>query len=84
MYAAFLTVAIAAGAPPMLAALILGFFGNLFGSLTHYGSGPAPIFFGAGYVSQGKWWTVGLIVSIINIVIWFGVGGVWWKVLGLW
>ncbi len=84
MYAAFLTVAIAAGAPPMLAALILGFFGNLFGSLTHYGSGPGPILFGAGYVSQGKWWSLGFVVSVINIVIWLGVGGMWWKVLGLW
>lgn len=84
MYSAFLVVAIAAGAPPMLAALLLGFFGNLFGSLTHYGSGPAPIFFGAGYVTQGKWWTNGLIVSIINIVIWMVIGGAWWKLLGLW
>lgn len=84
MYAAFLTVAIAAGAPPMLTALVLGFFGNLMGSLTHYGAGPAPILFGAGYVSQGKWWTMGAVVSVINIAIWLGVGGVWWKVLGLW
>ena len=84
MYAAFLTVAIAAGAPAMLTALVLGFFGNLMGSLTHYGAGPAPILFGAGYVSQGKWWGLGAVVSVINIVIWLGVGGVWWKVLGLW
>ena len=84
MYAAFLTVAVAAGAPPMLAALILGFFSNLNGALTHYACGPAPIFFGAGYVSQGKWWSTGFVVSVVNIVIWMLIGGVWWKVLGLW
>ncbi len=84
MYAAFLTVAIAAGAPPMLAALLLGFLGNLMGCLTHYGMGPAPILFGAGYVSQGKWWTCGFVVAIVNIVLWVVVGGAWWKVLGLW
>ena len=52
MYAAFLSVIVAAGAPPLLSALILAFFSNLFGCLTHYGSGPAPVFFGSGYVTQ--------------------------------
>lgn len=36
MYAAFLAVAVAVGTPPLLAALVLGFFSNLFGSMTHY------------------------------------------------
>nr|WP_090892214.1 anion permease [Evansella caseinilytica] len=84
MYAAFLAVAIAAGAPPMLTALLLGFFGNLFGCITHYGSGPAPVFFGSGYVSQNKWWSIGFGISLIHIVIWGIVGGLWWKILGLW
>lgn len=43
MYAALLGVAVAAGAPPLFSALILGFFGNLMASTTHYSSGPAPI-----------------------------------------
>jgi DASS family divalent anion:Na+ symporter len=84
MYAAFLGVAIALGAPPMLAALVLAFFSNLFASMTHYGAGPAPVLFGTGYVEIGTWWRMGLLVSVINIVIWVGVGGAWWKLLGLW
>ncbi len=84
MYAAFLAVAIAVGAPPMLAALVLAFFGNLMSSMTHYGTGPAPVFFGSGYVEMGTWWKLGLLISVVNIVIWLGVGGIWWKVLGLW
>jgi len=84
MYAPLLIVAIALGTPPELAALILAFFSNLFGGLTHYGSGPAPIFFGTGYVTVGEWWKVGLIVSAVNIVIWMIIGGLWWKLLGLW
>jgi uncharacterized membrane protein YjjB (DUF3815 family) len=44
MYAAFLSVSVAVGTPPLLAALVLGFIGNLFSSLTHYGTGPAPVF----------------------------------------
>lgn len=84
MYSAFLAVMIAAGAPAMLAALLLAFFSNLFASTTHYGAGPAPVFFGAGYVSQNKWWSLGFGISILHLLIWVLVGGLWWKVLGLW
>ncbi len=84
MYGAFLAVAIAVGTPPMLAALVLGFFSNLFSSMTHYGTGPAPVLFGSGYVEMGIWWKLGALVSVVNIVIWLGVGGVWWKVIGVW
>lgn len=84
MYAAFTAVAVAAGAPAMLAALAFAFLSNLCMSLTHYAAGPAPIYFNAGYVDQATWWRLGFIVSVINMVIWVGVGSLWWKVLGLW
>lgn len=84
MYAATLSAAVLLGAPGMLAALILAYFSNLFGSLTHYGTSPAPVLFGAGYVSLKEWWSVGAVVSVINIAIWLVVGGVWWKFLGYW
>jgi len=84
MYAAFLAVAVAVGTPPLLAALVLAFFSNLFSSMTHYGTGPAPVLFGAGFVDTGTWWKLGGLISIVNIVIWLGIGGLWWKVLGLW
>ncbi|MEJ7405417.1 anion permease, partial [Staphylococcus epidermidis] len=41
MYSALLGVAIATGAPPLFSALMIGFFGNLMASTTHYSSGPA-------------------------------------------
>jgi DASS family divalent anion:Na+ symporter len=84
MYAAFLTIAIAAGAPPALAALVLAFFSNLFAGLSHYGTGPAPVFFGSGYVELGAWWQLGALISVVNIVIWTVIGGLWWRVIGLW
>ncbi|MBU3101666.1 MULTISPECIES: anion permease [Clostridium] len=83
MYSAFLGVAIAGGVPPMLAAISLGVFGNLFASTTHYSSGPAPILFGSGYVSQNKWWSLNFILGIVYFVIWIGGGLVWWKIIGL-
>ena len=84
MYAPFLVIALALGTPPFVAALVLGFFSNLFASLTHYAAACAPIFFGAGYVSVNAWWKVGAIISVVNVTIWLVIGGVWWKVLGLW
>ena len=84
MYAPFLGLALVVGTPPMLAALVLGFISNLFSSMTHYGTGPAPVLFGAGYVEVSDWWRLGFVVSLVNLVIWLGVGGLWWRVLGLW
>ena len=84
MYAAFLVVSLAVGTPPLLAALVLAFFSNLFSSMTHYGTAPAPIFFGARYVTLGTWWRVGAVISVVNIAIWLGIGSLWWKLLGLW
>ncbi len=84
MYAAFASVAVAAGAPVYLVALAFAFMSNLCMSLTHYAAGPAPIYFGAGYVDQTTWWKLGFLVSIINMIIWIGIGSFWWKILGLW
>jgi DASS family divalent anion:Na+ symporter len=84
LFPPFLAVIVAAGAPPYLAALSLAFFSSLCAGTTHYGTGPAPIYFGAGYVDQKTWWKFGLLLSFMNIIIWMGVGFPWWKVLGLW
>lgn len=84
MFAPLLIVSVALGAPPKLAVLTLGFFSNLYAGLTHYGSGPAPILYGTGYVSVATWWKLGFIISLVNIAIWLLVGGLWWKILGLW
>ena len=73
-----------AGAPLMLSVLILAYASHLCMSLTHYAAGPAPIYFGAGYIPQGTWWKHGFVISVINVIIWLGIGSIWWKVLGLW
>jgi DASS family divalent anion:Na+ symporter len=84
MYIPFLVVILAGGAPPYLAVLGLAYLSNLSACLTHYGTTPAPIYFGADYVSQSTWWKIGLIVSLVTIPIWLIFGSVWWKVLRLW
>jgi DASS family divalent anion:Na+ symporter len=84
MYAPFVAVLVTAGAPAPLVAYALVFAANLSASLTHYGTTPAPIVFAAGFVSHGKWWKIGLLVSFVNLAIWAGLGLIWWRFLGLW
>jgi DASS family divalent anion:Na+ symporter len=83
MYAALLAVGVAMGVPPLLLALMLGFTGSLYGTITHYAHGPAPVYFGSGYVDVKKWWIMGLIIGVALLVIWMGLGGLWWKVTGV-
>lgn len=83
LYVPFLTVAVAVGAPPLFAALVLAFASSLCVSLTHYAGGPAPVYYGSGYVSLRRWWSVGLVVGVVNLAIWIGIGGLYWKALGL-
>lgn len=84
MYAAFLAVAVAVGTPPLLAAISFAALSNIMIPLTHYGGGAAPILYGAGYVPQGTWWKLGFIIVTVNLVIWLGIGSLWWHVIGLW
>ncbi|MGZ3632951.1 MAG: DASS family sodium-coupled anion symporter, partial [Parachlamydiaceae bacterium] len=84
MFAAFLGVGIALGIPPFLIAFSLAVSSSLFACLTHYGTGCAPIFFGSEYVNFKHWWRMGAIISVVFLVIWIGLGSLWWKVLGCW
>ncbi|MDV7697198.1 anion permease [Chryseobacterium soli] len=82
MYAALLGVGVSLGIPPMLLAMMLGFLGSIYGVLTHYGHGPAPVFYGSGYVELKAWWLRGLEIGIVLLIIYMGVGGLWMKILG--
>ncbi|HLJ45395.1 MAG TPA: DASS family sodium-coupled anion symporter [Bryobacteraceae bacterium] len=84
LYPGFLAAGLAAGAPPLLMAMVLAFFSNLDAATTHYGTGSAPVYFGAGYVSQATWWRLGFFISLVDLVIWLGIGPWWWKLLGMW
>jgi DASS family divalent anion:Na+ symporter len=84
MYPAFVGVLIAVGAPAELVVAVFAFFANFSAGLTHYGTTPAPIVFGVGYVAHGAWWRIGLFLSFVNVAIWLTAGMAWWKLLGLW
>ncbi|MDP1835729.1 MAG: anion permease [Chlamydiales bacterium] len=84
MFASFMMVCVAIGGPPLLVALSLAFLSGLMGGLTHYSSGQAPVIFAYRFVDLKMWWKVGFILSIVYLVIWAGIGTLWWSWLGLW
>jgi DASS family divalent anion:Na+ symporter len=84
LFPTFLLLFTAAGVPNMAAALMLTFLSILSSGLTHFGLSSSPIFFGAGYVETKTWWYIGLVMSIVNIIIWSTIGAGWWKVLAIW
>lgn len=83
LFSAFLAILLSIDAPPLLSIILLVNISALSSGLTHYGVVQGSVYFAAGYVEQKKWWSVGLIVSIVHLIIWFGIGMVWWKIIGL-
>lgn len=83
LFSAFLAVLLSIGAPPVLSIILLVNISALSSGLTHYGVIQGSAYFAAGYVEQKKWWSVGLIVSLVHLIIWLGIGMLWWKVIGL-
>ncbi|CAJ1379713.1 unnamed protein product [Effrenium voratum] len=79
LYLPFIAMMVETGTPPMVAIFSLAFASNIFGSMTPYSSAQAPVFFGGGYVSQRDWYRLGLIFILFNLIVWVGVGAVWWK-----
>ena len=59
-------------------------FANFAAGLTNYGTTPSPMFYATGYVTFGKWWKAGFLISLVNVTIWSTIGFAWWKWLGLW
>jgi len=49
-----------------LALLLVGSLG-LMGIITPYATGPSPIWYGAGYISQATWWKLGALFGAIYL-----------------
>ncbi|KAH6767007.1 GTP cyclohydrolase II [Perilla frutescens var. hirtella] len=74
LYSAFLAMHLASGVPGGLAAFALAYNTSLFGALTHYSSGQAAVYFGAGYMELQDVFKFGFIMAVVNLVIWGVVG----------
>ncbi|MEQ4618216.1 MAG: DASS family sodium-coupled anion symporter [Corticimicrobacter sp.] len=86
MMLAFLTVGVSLIPPEYVNVfmLIMAASSCIMMTLTHYATGTSPIIFGSGYVTMGKWWQVGFVMAVCELIIFAVVGGIWWKVLGYW
>ena len=82
LYAASLAILIASGVNPFTAAITLACLSNIFGCLTQYAIGSAPVLFGAGYHNQQEWWRTGFIMSVIYLAVWMTIGPLWWRIIG--
>lgn len=81
MVPVFATVGKVAGAPVELLTLGLLFSNSYGGSVTHYGGGPGPITFGAGYNDIKSWWIAGAIIAFGSLIIHSTIGIAWWNML---
>lgn len=84
MFAVFLAVGLALGLPGVPLVVFLGAIPTIMGCLTHYGNGPAPIYYGSGYVELRAWWVNGLLIGVMHLVVWLVAGTLWWNVIGVW
>ena len=82
LFTTFLFLILSFDVPVMLAAMPLAYLSSLSGGLTHYGSGTAPIYYETKSVTTKEWWTIGFLISLLNLAIWGVIGGLWWKYLG--
>jgi len=57
---------------PKLALMLAGSLG-LMGIITPYATGPSPIWYGAGYINQARWWTLGAIFGGLYLAAMIGV-----------
>ncbi|MCK5895071.1 MAG: DASS family sodium-coupled anion symporter [Endozoicomonadaceae bacterium] len=51
---------------PSFSLLLVGTLG-IMGIITPYATGPSPIWYGAGYISQATWWKLGLVFGVIYL-----------------
>lgn len=82
LFTTFLLLITNFNVPIMMAAMPLAYFSSLSGGLTHYGIATAPVYYGTKSVTTKEWWTIGFVISLLNIAIWAGTGSIWWKYLG--
>jgi citrate:succinate antiporter/L-tartrate/succinate antiporter len=62
------------GLPVPVFALLLVYSLGLMGVLTPYATGPAPVYYGSGFVSRRAFWTLGLVFGVIYLAALLAIG----------
>ncbi len=77
LFSVFLGVAMKAGVPGELMALMLLFATNFNAVITPQGSSANVIYVGSGYLEAGEIYKVGGIVTLVNTLVFLGIGTFW-------
>ena len=67
----------------MLAIPVFAYRPNLCGCVTDHSIGPVIIYFGLAYVPY-RYLSVGVLVFLFHLLVWYRVGLPWRKLLGWW
>lgn len=84
LYAGFLSIALGAGVPKVMAALMLAMCGTVYLSTSTYSAGPAAMISSTGYISNKDFWKLSAIIGVVFNVIWLGGGLIWTKIIDYW
>ena len=65
----FMAIAVSLLTPEQIVPFTIILAGSLgvMGIITPYGTGPSPIWYGAGYISQARWWALGAIFGALYL-----------------
>jgi DASS family divalent anion:Na+ symporter len=77
LFSVFLGVAVEAGVPAELMALMLLFATNFNAIITPQGSSANVIYVGSGYLEAGEIYKVGGVVTLVNTVVFLTIGTAW-------
>jgi anion transporter len=66
--------ALVPGIPIKVLALLLVYAIGLMGVITPYATGPAPVYFGSGFIPRKDFWALGLLFGMINLVTLLAIG----------
>ena len=62
------------GMPVRVLALLLVYSIGLMGVITPYATGPAPVYFGSGFIPRRDFWILGFVFGLIYLTTLLGVG----------
>jgi L-tartrate/succinate antiporter len=65
------------GMPVRVLALLLVYSIGLMGVITPYATGPAPVYFGSGFIPRRDFWTLGLVFGLIYLTALLAIGIPW-------
>ncbi|MEM1629003.1 MAG: anion permease [Desulfurococcaceae archaeon] len=78
LYPIFLTTVLnIPGISPQIAAYSLAYTLGLMGVISPYATGPAPVYYGSGYIRGRDFWKLGLIFGLIFYIVYIAIGLPW-------